>query len=119
MPDADSLASSRHLTQLPEGFDQSAPNAARIYDYLLGGSSSYDADRQAAKKLLLAVPDARRAARDNRAFLGRVVRYLAGSEGIGQFLDIGCGLPAAAPVHELARAIRPDARVVYADHDHR
>src|SRR3984885_6735827 len=98
-------------------FDQAVPNAARIYDYLLGGSASYEADRQAAKLLLRAVPEARRAARDNRAFLGRAVRYLAGTEGIAQFLDIGSGLPTTSPAHQLARQVRPDARVVYADHD--
>jgi SAM-dependent methyltransferase len=98
-------------------FSQPAPNAARIYDYLLGGSASYDADRQAAKMLLRAVPEARRAARDNRAFLGRAVRYLAGTEDISQFLDIGAGLPTTSPAHQLARQVRPDARVVYADHD--
>jgi S-adenosyl methyltransferase len=101
----------------PGPFDHNVPNAARIYDYLLGGSASYEADRQAAKLILRAVPDARRAARDNRAFLGRAVRYLAGTEGISQFLDIGTGLPTTTPAHQLARQVRPDARVVYADHD--
>jgi hypothetical protein len=47
----------------PAGIDQSAPNAARIYDWLLGGEENYQADRQAAKKLLRAVPEARQAAR--------------------------------------------------------
>lgn len=59
---------------------------------------------------------ARRAARDNRAFLGRAVRYLAG-QGITQFIDIGSGLPAAGPVHQIAREACPDARVAYVDHD--
>jgi hypothetical protein len=96
--------------------DPSAPNAARIYDYLLAGQDNYDADRQAAKRLLRAVPGARQAARDNRAFLARVVRHLA-RQGITQFLDIGCGLPAAPSVHEVAWQVAPAARVVYADND--
>jgi S-adenosyl methyltransferase len=98
------------------GVGPAAPNAARIYDWLLGGQENYDADRQAARRLLRAVPEARQAARDNRAFLARVVRYLAG-QGITQFLDIGSGLPAAGPVHEIARQACPDARVAYVDHD--
>jgi SAM-dependent methyltransferase len=96
--------------------DQTLPNSARIYDYLLGGKDNYDADRQAAKRLLRAVPEARQAALENRAFLKRAVRWLA-RQGITQFLDIGSGLPAAHPVHEAARALRPHASVVYADHD--
>jgi hypothetical protein len=100
----------------PSGIDQTVPNAARIYDYLLGGKDNYDADRQAAKRLLRAVPEARQAARDNRAYLGRVTRWLA-RQGITQFIDIGAGLPSARPVHEVARRVEPWARVAYADHD--
>jgi hypothetical protein len=96
--------------------DQAAPNAARIYDWLLGGKDNYDADRQAARRLLRAVPEARQAACDNRAYLARVVRYLAG-QGITQFLDIGSGLPAGGSVHEIARETCPDAQVAYVDHD--
>jgi hypothetical protein len=64
-----------------------------------------------------AVPDARRAARDNREFLGRAVRFLAADAGIDQFLDIGTGLPTRGNVHEIARSVNPDARVVYSDND--
>jgi hypothetical protein len=98
------------------GLSPGVPNAARIYDWLLGGKDNYDADRQAARRLLRAVPGARQAALDNRAYLARVVRYLA-RQGITQFLDIGSGLPAARPVHEIARQAAPAARVAYADHD--
>ena len=56
-------------------------------------------------------------ARANRQFLGRVVRYLAGKQGISQFLDIGTGLPAPDNTHEVAQALNPAARIVYADHD--
>jgi hypothetical protein len=96
--------------------DQAVPNAARIYDWLLSGKDNYEADRQAARRLLRAVPEARQAALDNRAFLARVTRWLAG-RGITQFLDLGAGLPAAGPVHEVAREVHPQARAVYADVD--
>ena len=67
------------------------PNAGRIYNYLLGGKDNYAEDRQAADQLLAVVPDARAAARANRRFLARAVRFLAQDAGIGQFIDIGCG----------------------------
>ena len=57
------------------------------------------------------------AARSNRAFLRRVVRYLAGETGITQFLDIGSGLPSQGNVHEIAREVNPAARVLYVDND--
>ena len=58
------------------------------------------------------------AARENRAFLGRAVRFLAEEAGVRQFLDIGAGLPTACAVHEIAQDGDPwQARVVYADYD--
>jgi hypothetical protein len=62
-------------------------------------------------------PNAHVAARENRAFLGRAVRYLAAEAGIRQFLDIGSGLPTANNVHEVAQSVDPACRVVYADND--
>jgi hypothetical protein len=90
---------------------------ARVYDALIGGRDNYPADRQVAAKLLAAVPGAAVAARENRAFLIRAVRYLAREAGISQFLDIGTGLPTAGNVHEIAYATDPQAHVVYADYD--
>jgi len=92
------------------------PNAARIYDYLLGGDQNFTADRAAAEHVLDNYPDAALAARANRAFLRRAVAVLAG-QGIDQFLDIGSGLPTAGNVHEVARQVSPTARVVYVDND--
>jgi hypothetical protein len=56
-------------------------------------------------------------ARANRAFLARLVRYLAAEAGIRQFLDIGTGLPAPGSTHEVAQAVAPDCRTVYVDND--
>jgi O-methyltransferase involved in polyketide biosynthesis len=97
--------------------DATTPNVARIYDYLLGGKDNFAADREAASRLLEAIPDAGGIARDNRSFLGRVVRYLATEGGIRQFLDLGCGLPTEANVHQLAQGVVPGVRVVYVDND--
>ncbi len=101
----------------PGGIDTATPNIARIYDYLLGGKDNFAADRQAARQLMEAIPDVAAIARDNRSFLGRVVRYLAVQGGVRQFLDLGGGLPTQANVHELAQGVAPDARVVYVDND--
>jgi hypothetical protein len=75
------------------GIDASVPNVARIYDYWLGGKDNFAADRDAADRQARAIPQLPWLARQNREFLRRVVRFLAG-QGIEQFLDIGSGLPA-------------------------
>src|SRR3954465_9040625 len=105
------------MTETPPGIDISKAHSARMYDYFLGGKNHFAADREAAEKALAAVPTARTGARENRAFLGRAVRYLAAEAGIGQFLDIGTGLPTAGNTHQVAQAIAPEARVVYVDYD--
>jgi hypothetical protein len=87
-----------------------------MYDYLLGGKDNFAADRRAAGQLIEALPGTVQAARDNRHFLQRAVRYLAG-QGIRQFLDIGTGLPTMGSVHEAARQAAPGARVAYVDYD--
>ena len=101
----------------PRDIDTTRPNVARIYDYLLGGKDNFAADREAARRLIEAIPDVAAIARDNRSFLGRVVRYLATDGGVWQFLDLGGGLPTQANVHELAQGVAPNARVVYVDND--
>jgi O-methyltransferase involved in polyketide biosynthesis len=98
------------------GFDPSKPNAARVYDFLLGGKDNFAADREAAARLIEALPDAARAAKANRAFLAAAVRYVA-SRGIDQYVDVGAGLPTSPNVHECARHAVPGARVAYVDHD--
>ncbi|HEX9041580.1 MAG TPA: SAM-dependent methyltransferase [Trebonia sp.] len=45
--------------------------------------------------------------RNTRAFLGRTVRFLAGEQGVRQFLDLGTGIPAASNTHEVAQHIAP------------
>ena len=97
--------------------DTSRPHSARMYDYFLGGKNNFAADRETADKVLASTPMARTSARENRAFLGRAVRFLAAEAGIRQFLDIGTGLPTASNVHEVAQAVAPASRVVYADND--
>jgi hypothetical protein len=98
-------------------FDTSVANQARIYDYLLGGKDNYEADRAAVDAVLKIAPELGFTARENRAFLGRAVRYLAAEAGIRQFLDIGTGIPTAGNTHQVAQDVAPEARVVYVDYD--
>ncbi|GAB3154711.1 SAM-dependent methyltransferase [Microbispora hainanensis] len=92
------------------------PHPARVYDYWLGGKDNFEADRAVAEAVKAASPGVVQGARDNRAFLGRAVRFLA-EQGITQFLDIGTGIPTQGNTHEVAQAVNPAARVVYVDND--
>jgi SAM-dependent methyltransferase len=98
-------------------FDPGVPHPARIYAYWLGSKDHYPCDRKAAEEVAAQRPQVVAGARANRAFLARVVRYLAGQGGVRQFLDIGPGLPAALATHEVAQAIAPDSKIVYVDND--
>jgi hypothetical protein len=97
--------------------DTSVAHQSRIYDYWLGGKDNFAVDREAAEQAIAAYPPIVRGVRAQRAFLARVVQYLAGLEGILQFLDIGTGLPTANNTHEVAQETAPAARVVYVDND--
>ncbi len=102
---------------VPVGLDTGKANAARVYDWWLGGDHNFRADQDAARARIAVEPNARAIARANRAFLGRAVRFLAAEAGIRQFLDVGSGIPTASNVHEVAQGVTPGARVVYADID--
>jgi len=97
--------------------DPSVAHPARVYAYWLGGKDHYAADRKAAEEVIRLRPQVVAGARANRAFLARVVRYLAAGRGVRQFLDIGTGLPAPDATHQVAQAVAPAARVVYVDND--
>ncbi|MFD1146648.1 SAM-dependent methyltransferase [Saccharothrix hoggarensis] len=105
-----------HSSWIPPGVDISVPSMARTYDYMLGGGHNFAVDRAVGEQIEAAMPGLRTAARVNRAFLGRVVRYLVG-QGVRQFLDVGSGIPTVGNVHEVAQAESPDCRVLYVDRD--
>jgi SAM-dependent methyltransferase len=92
------------------------PNVARVYDYFLGGSYNFAVDRTLAGQVVAAVPDMPWIARAYRHFLVRAVGYCLRA-GVRQFLDIGCGVPSAGAVHEVALRADPGARVVCVDTD--
>ena len=97
-------------------FDARKPSIARVYDAMLGGKDNFAADREIAAQLVAAYPLFAKWAQDNRVFLGQAVSYAA-SRGIGQFIDLGSGLPTSPNTHEIARRERPGARVAYVDND--
>lgn len=89
-------------------------NAARMYDYMLGGAHNFRVDRDQVERVVASRPDAIRATWETRAFLHRVVAW-CGAAGIDQFLDLGSGVPSVGNVHEIAGAADPAARIAYVD----
>jgi SAM-dependent methyltransferase len=102
---------------VPPGVDTTKANIARVYDWWLGGNHNFRVDQDAARAAIAVDPNTRATARANRAFLGRVVRFLGREAGIRQFLDIGSGIPTEQNVHQVAQAVAPGSRVVYVDND--
>jgi hypothetical protein len=98
-------------------FNPGVPSIARTYDYLLGGKDNYPVDREIGEIFIRKFPGAVQIALDNRACLVRAVTYMAGELGIGQFIDLGSGLPTADNVHQVAQRAVPGTRVVYVDND--
>lgn len=88
-----------------------------MYDYMLGGTHNFEADRQATEQFREQMPDLYDAAWANRGFHGRVTRWMVLEHGIRQFIDVGSGLPTQSNTHEVVGAVAPDARVVYIDKD--
>ena len=100
----------------PQNPDINAPNAARMYDYFLGGSANFAVDREAAEQALAITPEIGKFSRGNRAFLFRMVRMLC-ERGVDQFLDLGSGIPTVGNVHEIAQRQNPGAKVAYVDRE--
>jgi hypothetical protein len=105
------------VSDQPPEIDTSVPHSARIWNYWLGGKDNYPVDREAGEQFREAFPEIVEVARSTRQFLVRTVTYLAGEAGVGQFLDIGTGLPTADNTHEAAQRVAPESRVVYVDND--
>jgi S-adenosyl methyltransferase len=102
--------------EAPEGVDPTTPSTARLYDYYLGGSANFAADRAMAQRMYEFVPEVSEGAWANRGFHQRAALWMA-ERGIRQFLDIGAGLPTQGNTHEVVLKYAPDAKVVYVDKD--
>jgi hypothetical protein len=97
--------------------DTTVPHSARIWNYWLGGKDNYAVDRDAGDQYKEIFPAIAVVARTSRAFISRAVRYLAAEAGMRQFLDVGTGLPTANNTHQVAQAVAPESKIVYADND--
>jgi trans-aconitate methyltransferase len=111
----DSRGDTRGSDKLP-GFDTGVANAARMWNYWIGGKDNFRADREAGDQVLEAMPALPLVARMLRRFLITTVDELAAT-GVRQFLDIGTGLPTADNTHDVAQRAAPESRIVYVDHD--
>ncbi|MEV4535490.1 SAM-dependent methyltransferase [Asanoa sp. NPDC049518] len=100
------------LSWSPAEIDRDKPNAARVYDYYLGGAHNFAADRAMADEAIADWPELPAIMRANRGFLRRAVRFMVRC-GIRQFLDLGAGLPTSGSVVDTA----PSARVLCIDID--
>jgi S-adenosyl methyltransferase len=103
--------------QVPAGVDTTRPSPARMYDYMLGGTHNFQVDRDATEEFRAQLPDLEDAAWANRGFHGRAASWMAASEGISQFIDIGSGLPTQNNTHQVLHVVNPAATVVYVDND--
>jgi len=97
--------------------DTSTPSVARVYDALLGGKDNFAVDRALLDKMIAIAPETPFVVRENRAWQGRVLRWLTAEVGIDQYLDLGSGLPTAENTHQVVQQINPGATVVYVDND--
>jgi SAM-dependent methyltransferase len=104
-------------SRIPAVTDPTRPSIARIYDGFLGGKEHYEIDRAVMRRITEAVPDAGDVVRAGRAFLNRACRFLASQTTIEQYLDCGPGLPTADNTHQIVQRHKPDARIIYVDHD--
>jgi S-adenosyl methyltransferase len=100
----------------PVGIDLDRPSAARVYDFYLGGFHNFAADREMGRQAIQMWPDLPEIMRSNRGFLRRSVEFLVDA-GVRQFLDLGSGIPTVGNVHEVAKRLASDTRVVYVDND--
>ncbi len=96
--------------------DITKPSAARMYDLYLGGQNHFAVDTMFAERMYALCPFLTDWAVHNRGFLQRAARFCA-QQGIGQFLDLGSGIPTEGNTHQIVREINPDAHVVYVDND--
>jgi len=93
------------------------PNAARMWDYVMGGTYNFSVDRATVKLVRKIYPTYEESLREQRRFLQRAVTYMVNEKGLDKFVDFGSGLPTMGNVHEIVQAINSEARVIYSDND--
>ncbi|WP_433232573.1 SAM-dependent methyltransferase [Actinomadura formosensis] len=114
----DSLAAGVPVLMLDD-VDRLVPQSARVWNYILGGSDHYEADRQAADTFQEVYPDLAHLVVSQRGFKRQAIEYLA-KQDVRQFIEIGPGLPSPKDLtdtHIVARSGASDTRTVYVDND--
>jgi hypothetical protein len=92
------------------------PSVARVYDYLLGGTTCWPMDQSFGRQITDQFPEFRDIAKANRSLVDRVVRHLV-RLGVRQFVDVGSGVLSSGNTHQIANDAAPGTKVVYVDND--
>ncbi|WP_069163436.1 SAM-dependent methyltransferase [Nocardia altamirensis] len=104
------------VRRVPKGVDTTKPNAARVYNFMLGGKDNYEIDQMFAAKVLEVAPDTKTQAWFSRRFLIKATT-IAAENGVRQFIDLGAGIPISPSPHEVAKEHDATARVIFVDYD--
>jgi hypothetical protein len=96
--------------------DLTRASAARVRDWLLGGTLNTPIDRFVGRQIESVLPSIRQLLHAGRAFLRLAAAHML-ERGIRQFLELGPGFPMAGQVHQLIQERQLDATVVYVDRD--
>ncbi|MFD6104421.1 SAM-dependent methyltransferase [Nocardia salmonicida] len=95
--------------------DPYQPTPARLHSAFLGGKDHYEPDQALADALSSSTIGA--AITESRRFTRRAVEYLSDHHGVSQFVELGCGLPHAPNIHDIAEQRSDTARTLYVDSD--
>ena len=102
-------------TRPPNVIDPGQPTPARLHNVFLGGKDHYEPDQALAENLSSST--IRAAITESRRFTRRAVEYLSDRHGVSQFVELGCGLPHAPNIHDIAEQRSATARTLYVDSD--
>ncbi|MFF2393811.1 SAM-dependent methyltransferase [Nocardia sp. NPDC058114] len=102
-------------TRPPHLIDPYQPTPARLHSAFLGGKDHYEPDEALAGALSSST--IRSALTESRRFTRRAVEYLSDQHGVSQFVELGCGLPHAPNIHDIAEPKCDTARTLYVDSD--
>ncbi|PKV79339.1 SAM-dependent methyltransferase [Nocardia fluminea] len=102
-------------TRPPHVIDPYQPTPARLHNVFLRGKDHYETDKALADALSSST--LRPALTESRRFTRRAVEYLSDHHGVSQFVELGCGLPHAPEIHDLAGQHNSTARTLYVDTD--
>jgi hypothetical protein len=94
--------------------DTSKPNPGRMYDYGLGGTHNFPADREAAEKVFALLPFLPKMAQLQRMCQQDIAETLAVKRGLDVIIDFASGLPTQGHLHEHVPA---GTTVIYSDID--